>query len=59
MVDYTYPSVYLAYFFFALMAGLAVYFCVRSARDGYWGEHAEDPKYTVFDEDERNERSAS
>ena len=35
--DYTYPSVYFAYLFFALMFFLAVYFFIRSRRDGYWG----------------------
>ena len=51
MRDYTYPSVYFAYLFFALMAALAVYFFVRSFRDGYWGEKGEDVKYRVLEDD--------
>jgi hypothetical protein len=55
MVDYTYPSIYFAYIFFALMFLLAVYFCLKTARDGYWGKHGEDVKYDVLD-DQANER---
>ena len=51
-MDYTYPSVYFAYLFFALMFFLAVYFCVKSAKDGYWGEDGEDIKYQVLDHDD-------
>ena len=49
MNDYTWPSVYFAYFFFAISLGLAVYFFVRSWKDGYWGKDAEEVKYVVFD----------
>ncbi len=48
--DYTYPSVYFAYGFFALMLGLAVFFFLRSRRDGYWDEHGEEPKYRMFED---------
>jgi hypothetical protein len=51
-MDYTYPSVYFAYIFFAISLGLAVYFCVKSARDGYWGKHGEDIKFQMFEDDE-------
>jgi hypothetical protein len=51
MSDYTWPSVYFAYFFFALCAGLAAYFFAKSWRDGYWGARGEDVKFTVFDEE--------
>lgn len=50
--DYTYPSIYFAYGFFALMLGLAIYFFARSARDGYWGEGSEDPKLRMFEDDD-------
>ena len=47
--DYTYPSVYFAYLFFALMFLLAVYFFFMSRRDGYWGEKGEEAKFQMFD----------
>ena len=47
-MDYTYPSVFFAYLFFGLMAGLAVFFFVKTLRDGYWSEHGEDVKHHVF-----------
>jgi hypothetical protein len=59
MMDYTYPSVFFAYLFFALCAGLAAFFFAKTVKDGYWGARGEDVKYTVFDEDGQNERSAS
>jgi hypothetical protein len=52
MNDYTYPSVYFAYLFFALAALLALYFFLRSFRDGYWGPDSEQPKYRVLEDDE-------
>ena len=53
MNDYTYPSIYFSYLFFALMFGLAVFFFVKSIRDGYWGEDGEEAKYRMLqDEDE-------
>jgi len=51
MTDYTYPSVYFSYFFFALLAGGAVYFCVRSIKAGYWGRDSEEPKYRMLDDE--------
>jgi hypothetical protein len=50
MRDYTWPSVYFAYLFFALSAGLTVFFFVRSRKDGYWGKEGEDIKFQVFEE---------
>ena len=49
MRDYTWPSVYFAYLFFALSAALALYFFVRSWNDGYWGKDSEDIKFQVFE----------
>ena len=51
MRDYTWPSVYFAYLFFALSAGLTVFFFVRSWKDGYWDEEGEDVKFQVFEEE--------
>ena len=50
MRDYTWPSVYFAYLFFALSAALTVYFFLRSRKDGYWSEEGEKIKFHVFDE---------
>jgi hypothetical protein len=51
MTDYTYPSVYFAYLFFALSAGVTVFFFIRSWKDGYWGKDSEEVKHMVFDEE--------
>lgn len=57
MNDYTYPSIYFAYLFFALMFGLAAYFFVKTLRDGYWGEKSEDAKYRMLqDQDDSPKR---
>ncbi len=57
MNDYTYPSIYFAYLFFALMFGLAVFFFVKSVRDGYWGEKSEEAKFRMLqDQDETQKR---
>jgi hypothetical protein len=53
MTDYTYPSVYFAYLFFFISLGLALYFFVRSWRDGYWGKDSEAVKFTVLEEETR------
>lgn len=49
--DYMYPSIYFAYFLFAILSGLTLYFLVRSARDGYWGARSEDAKYRMMEDD--------
>lgn len=51
MNDYTYPSIYFAYLFFGLMFGLAVYFFVKTFRQGYWGKASEDAKYQMLQDD--------
>ena len=54
MTDYTWPSVYLAYLFFAICSGAALFFFVRSWKDGYWSKDSEEVKYQMFeDEDEK------
>lgn len=52
MQDYTYPSIYLSYLFFFLASIGAVYFFVRSYKDGYWGEKGEEAKYRMLNDDE-------
>jgi hypothetical protein len=51
MNDYTWPSVYLCYLFFFLSLAVALFFFVRSCKDGYWGKSGEEVKYRVFEED--------
>jgi hypothetical protein len=48
--DYVYPSIYFSYLLFAILAGLAVYFFVRSRRDGYWGPSSEEVKYRMMED---------
>jgi hypothetical protein len=48
--DYTWPSVYFAYLFFAICLGVAVFFCARSLKDGYWRKDSEEIKYRMFDD---------
>ena len=49
MRDYTWPSVYFAYLFFTLSLALALFFFVRSWKDGYWSKESEDIKFQVFE----------
>ena len=51
-MDYTYPSVLLAYLFFALCAAMALFFLVRTIKHGYWGKDSEEVKYRMLDDDE-------
>ena len=48
--DYVYPSIYFAYFLFAVTTGLSFYFLLRSRRDGYWGPDSEDVKYRMLED---------
>ena len=57
MNDYTWPSVYFAYLFFALCVAFAVYFFARSFRDGYWGDKGEEPKFQMFEDDDTPRRT--
>ncbi len=54
MSDYTWPSIFFSYLFFFISLGVAVFFCVRSWKDGYWGKNGEEVKYSVFEEDDRS-----
>jgi hypothetical protein len=51
MTDYTWPSIFFSYLFFAICLFAAVYFFLRSWKDGYWGKQAEEVKYQVFESD--------
>ncbi|MEZ5307090.1 MAG: hypothetical protein R2684_08090 [Pyrinomonadaceae bacterium] len=51
-MDYTYPSVYFAYFFFLIVAAGAFYFFLKTRKDGYWGKDSEDVKYRMLKDDE-------
>jgi hypothetical protein len=51
MMDYTYQSVFFAYFLFFLMAGGALYFFLRSLKDGYLGSNSEEPKWRMLRDD--------
>jgi hypothetical protein len=51
MLDYVYPSIYFAYFFFALMVVLGIFFFVKSFSDGYWGKDSEAVKHRMLEED--------
>jgi hypothetical protein len=50
--DYVYPSVFFSYLLFFLCTVVAVVFCVRSVKDGYWGPEAEAPKYRMLTDEE-------
>ncbi len=52
MSDATYVSVYFSYFLFFLLAGGAVFFFIRSLKDGYLGSDSEEPKYRMLQNDE-------
>lgn len=52
MHDYVYPSIFFAYFLFALLMGGAVFFFVRSIKDGYWGRDGEEIKYRMLRDDD-------
>jgi hypothetical protein len=47
--DYVYPSIFLAYLMFFLFVAGALFFLIRSRKDGYWDEQSEAPKYQMLD----------
>ena len=51
MGDATYQSVFFSYFLFVLLAGGALYFFIRSLKDGYLGPNSEEPKYRMLQDD--------
>lgn len=50
-MDYSYPGVFLSYFMFFVLLCLAVYFCLKSRKDGYWSKEGEEIKYRMMDEE--------
>jgi len=56
--DYVYPSIFFCYFLFFLFLVGAIFFFVRSVRDGYWGEHGEDVKYQMMQDDHAPQNSS-
>lgn len=59
MTDYTYQSVYFSYFLFLLLAGGALFFFIRSLKDGYLGPNSEEPKYRMLKDADEEETNAS
>jgi len=59
MSDYTYPTIYFSYFLFALLVGGALYFFIRSLKDGYLGPNSEEPKYRMLRDDGDNDVNQS
>ncbi|HEY2858454.1 MAG TPA: hypothetical protein VGJ21_08565 [Terracidiphilus sp.] len=59
MTDPTYVSVYFAYFLFFLFAGGAVFFFLRSLKDGYLGSNSEEPKYRMLKDDREDDSSTN
>lgn len=51
-MDYTYPSVFFSYFLFFFFLGGALFFFIRSIRDGYLGKESEEPKYRMLQDEE-------
>lgn len=56
MRDYVYPSVYFAYFYFFLLMVGALFFFLRTRRDGYWGSRSEEAKYRMLEDEEEAPR---
>jgi hypothetical protein len=50
MSDYTWPSIFFSYAFFFISLGVAVFFCIRSWKHGYWKKSGEEIKYKMFEE---------
>lgn len=58
MTDYVYPSIFFSYSLFFLFLAGAIFFLIRSRKDGYWGKDSEDPKYRMLaDDDSRDPKS--
>ncbi len=52
MRDYVYPSVFFAYFYFLILLAGAIYFFVRSFKQGYWGSESEEVKHRMLEDDQ-------
>jgi len=51
MTDYTYQSVFFAYLLLVVLAACALYFFIRSIKDGYLGPRSEEPKFRMMEDD--------
>ena len=51
-MDYTYPSVYFAYFFFFIVAAGALFFFFRRYKDGYFGQDSEEIKHRMLNDED-------
>jgi len=58
MTDYTYQSVFFSYFLFILLAGGALYYFIRSIKDGYLGRNSEEPKHRMLRDDDGEDSTA-
>jgi hypothetical protein len=52
VTDYVYPSIFLSYFLFFLLACGALFFFIRSRKHGYWDRRSEDAKYRMLEDEE-------
>jgi len=52
MQDYSYPSIFFSYFMFVLFASGALFFFLRTIKDGYWGSDSEEVKYRMLQDEE-------
>ena len=52
MQDYVYPSIFISYFMFVLFASGALFFFLRTIKDGYWGSGSEEVKYRMLQDEE-------
>lgn len=59
MRDYVYPSIYFAYFYFLILLVGAIYFFLRSFKDGYWGDDGEEAKYRMLRDEDSPPREES
>jgi hypothetical protein len=51
-MDYMYPSIFLAYFLFAVLTLLTLFWLVHTWKAGYWGRNSEEPKYRMMQDDD-------
>ncbi len=52
MTDHTFPSVFFIYLFIFIVAFGALFFFIRSYKDGYWGKDSEEVKYRMLEDDD-------
>jgi len=57
IMDYTYPSVYFAYFFFFIVASGALFFFFRTYKHGYFGKDSEEVKFRMLNDENEHQHS--